>query len=600
MEFALLAHCYERIEQTPGRLEMAAQLVGLLQQTPAALLPTVVYLTQGQLGAAHEGIETGLAEKNLLKAILRSAGGSKQQAEQLWVQTGDLGTVVESLLAQGRALGGRQTTLTPEPLTIEGVLETLRQMATTTGAGSQDVRIRLAMQLLTRASPLEARYLCRILVGRLRLGLADMTIVDALAIAFATKEQRDVVEHAFNITSDLGVVASVLSSQGVDGLGRLHIQPGVPIRPMLAERLNSLDAIVEKVGSDNLLLEYKFDGLRLQAHVRADGQVALFSRRLEPVTAQFPDVCAALQQMAKGRAMIVEGECVPIEPQTGELLPFQVVSRRRGRKVDLQEAIAQVPVRLVLFDCLADGTTQLLSTPLVERRATLERLVGSTEELPPGVGLTRVLVRPTLAQAQEFFSCSLSDGAEGIMAKDLRGAYTAGARGWQWIKFKREYRAEMVDTVDLVVVGAYSGKGKRTGWYGALLMAAVNPDTGLFETVCKLGTGFTEEVLAALPPLLGDCVVPLRDPRVRSSLPCDVHLRPQHVLEVIGAELTRSPVHPAGADLLEAAGAAPGGGLAIRFPRFTGRVRDDEKGPQQATTTLELVDMYQRQLQRRG
>src|SRR3989449_283070 len=490
MQFARVVDAYEKIEATTKRLEMTELLVGLLRDTPKEDLDKVVYLTQGRIHPDYEGIELGLAEKMVMRVLAHATGLEDARVMRLWKEKGDLGLVAQE------AIGARrQKPLESSPLAVSTVYQHLDAIAREAGEGSQERKIRLLSELLGNATPREAKYVVRMVVGQMRLGVADMTIVDALAATFATKADRARVERAYNVSSDLGEVARVLASKGIDGLNEIHLKLFRPIRAMLAERLETLEAIFERMGE--AALEYKYDGLRVQAHV-SPNKIELFSRHLENITVQFPEIVEGLRKAVRDRAVIV--------------------------------------------------------------------------------------------QAEAFFDEALQAGCEGLMAKALDSTYDAGARGYQWIKFKREYSAALSDTIDLVIVGAFAGRGKRAGSYGALLMAAYDDQEDLFRTTCKLGTGFDDETLFALPEKLKAVKRDRKPARVDSKLEPDVWFEPTTVLEVRGAELTVSPVHTAAWGAIR-----PGAGLAVRFPRFTGRWRDDQ-GPEDATTTKELLEMYRQQL----
>src|SRR5213594_3955496 len=578
MQFARVVDAYEKIEATTKRLEMTELLVGLLRDTPLEDLDKVVYLTQGRIHPDCMGIELGLAEKMVLRVVTHATGLDESKVNRMWKDKGDLGLVAEDAIS-----ARRQKPLESIPLTVAKVYENLDAIARESGEGSQERKVRLLSDLLGTATPREAKYIVRMVVGQMRLGIADMTIVDALAAAFATKADRPRVERAYNVCSDLGEVARVLASRGIDGLEDIHLKLFRPIRAMLAERLETLEEIFERM--EEAALEYKYDGLRVQAHV-SPKRIELFSRHLENITVQFPEIVDGLRSAIQDRAAIVEGEAVPVDPNTGEFLPFQEVSRRRGRKTEVERMSKEFPVTLFAFDCLLHGEDDLTPRPYTERRKALEAVVKPIE----GIRHSTVRVTDDVKQAEAFFDEALQAGCEGLMAKALDSTYDAGARGYQWIKFKREYSAALSDTIDLVIVGAFAGRGKRAGSYGALLMAAYDKDADLFRTVCKLGTGFDDVTLAALPERLAPHIVPHRSARVDSKLEPDVWFEPTTVLEVRGVEISVSPVHTASWGSIRS-----GAGLAIRFPRFTGRSRED-KGPEDATTTKELLEMYRLQL----
>ena len=578
MQFARVVDVYEKIEATTKRLEMTELLVGLLRDTPKDDLDKEVYLTQGRIHPDYAGIELGLAEKMVMRVLAHATGLDDARVARLWKEKGDLG-----LVAQEAISARRQKPLESTPLTVSKVYQHLDAIARESGEGSQERKVRLLSELLGNATPREAKYIVRMVIGQMRLGVADMTIVDALAATFATKADRARVERAYNMSSDLGEVARVLASKGIDGLNEIHLKLFRPIRAMLAERLETLEEIFERMGK--AALEYKYDGLRVQAHV-SPKRIELFSRHLEHITGQFPEIVKGLWNAVRDRTVIVEGEAVPVDPNTGEFLPFQEVSRRRGRKTEVERMSKEFPVTLFAFDCLLLDDEDLTPRPYTERRKALEAVVKPIE----GIRHSTVRVTDDVKQAEAFFDDALQAGCEGLMAKALDSTYDAGARGYKWIKFKREYSAALSDTIDLVIVGAFAGRGKRAGTYGALLMAAYDDQEDLFRTTCKLGTGFDDETLFALPEKLKAAKRDRKPARVDSKLEPDVWFEPTTVLEVRGAELTVSPVHTAAWGAIR-----PGAGLAIRFPRFTGRWRDD-KGPEDATTTKELLGMYRQQL----
>lgn len=577
MRFAKVVETYDKIEATTKRLEMTEWLVSLLRETPKEDLDKVVYLTQGKIHPDYEGIELGLAERMVIRVVAHATGLEESRVERMWKEKGDLGLVAEE------AIGARrQKPLTTAPLTVAKVYANLDAIARESGEGSQERKIHLLSDLLSNATPREAKYIVRMVVGKMRLGIADMTIIDALAATFATKADRDRVERAYNVSSDLAEVARVLATKGFAGLETIHLKLFRPIRAMLAERLETLDEILKRLGK--AAFEYKYDGLRVQAHV-SPKRIELFSRHLENITGQFPEIIEGLRTAIRGRDAIVEGEAVPVDPNTGEFLPFQEVSRRRGRKTEVERMAKEFPVTLFTFDCLLQDDEDLTPRPYTERRKALESVVRSNER----IRFSTVRITDDVKVAEQFFDEALQAGCEGLMAKALDSTYDAGARGYQWIKFKKEYSAELSDTIDLVVVGAFAGRGKRAGTYGALLMAAYDDQTDMFRTVCKLGTGFDDETLSRLPERFKSVKRDRRPPRVDSKLEPDVWFNPEVVLEVRGAELTVSPIHTAAWGTIR-----PGAGLAIRFPRFTGRWRDD-KGPEDATTVRELLEMYKLQ-----
>jgi DNA ligase-1 len=442
--------------------------------------------------------------------------------------------------------------------------------------------------LLSDASPKEAKFIMRTVTGNLRLGIADMTVLDALAIAYGGgKEARELVERAYNISSDLGRVANVVAEKGLEGIRKFQVVVFEPIRPMLAERLSSPEEILEKLGG-KCIAEYKYDGERVQAHKKGN-EVILYSRRLEDISDQYPDAVELAREHVKAKEAILEGECVAIDLETGEMRPFQELMHRR-RKYEIEQAMEQYPVSLFMFDALyVDGKDVTLDAYPVRRKALEKALKESNR-----VKAAKHIVTSKAKELEKFFEEAIAEGCEGLVCKAIGkdSVYQAGARGWLWIKYKRDYKSEMTDTVDLVVVGAFHGRGKRAGTYGALLLAAYNPDTDIFETVTKCGTGFTDKDLANLPEMLQKHLIPRKHSRVQSMLEADVWFEPKVVLEILGAEITLSPIHTCALDSIR-----KGSGLAIRFPRFTGNYRVD-KAAEDATTSAEVVEMYRGQLKK--
>jgi DNA ligase-1 len=583
MRYAELAAAYERLEATTKRLEMRGILTELYKPLSPADLGTVLYLSQGMLRPEYEGVELGVADSLARRAVALASGSEETAVAQRTESSGDLGTTVQALFEGQRRLA------TGEPLTVTDVYGELERIARSKGEGSQETKVQILVGLLARASPLEARYLVRFVLGTLRIGVREMTILDALAHAFAggTKEERGRIEAAFNLSSDLGLVATTLAADGLEGLARIGLEVGRPIRPMLAEREPTLEKLLERLGG-RAAVEYKYDGLRVQAHVAADGTVRLFSRRLEEIGAQFPELVAELPKAIHHRPAIIEGECVPIDPDTDEIQPFQEVSRRRGRKYDLDRLRQEVPVCLFLFDVLMAAGEPVLSLDFGERRQRLEGLVRATDRIR--LATQRVVASPEEATA--FLDEAIAAGAEGLVAKSLKegSGYRAGARGFWWIKYKRDYTVGLVDSIDGVVVGGFHGRGRRAGKFGAFLLAVYDAKKDRFESFTKVGSGFDDARLAEMPDRLARYASEDPPKNVDSGIEPDRWFRPGIVLEVRGAELTLSPVHRAAVGAVRA-----GVGLALRFPRFTGHFRDD-KGPTDATTSAELLRMYRLQV----
>jgi DNA ligase-1 len=576
VQYEIVAETYRDLEQASGRLALIDRLGALLAQTPAELLPAVCYLCQGLIAPQFAGVDLGLAEKLAVRAVATATGNSPEQVAVVVRETGDLGQAAEQLLADPAADR-------PASLQVEVVTDTLYQIAQAAGQGSQGRKLDLLAGLLAQATPLEARYLLRLVTGNLRLGIGTPTILDALAQVYAGgRSSRPVLERAYNICCDLGLVASTLASGGLAAVEELQVRPGNPVRPMLAQRLSDAAEILTKLGGQ-CAAEYKYDGVRVQAHRTADGKIELFTRGLERIGNQFPDIIEVLESGLGPQEAIIEGELVAFDPAAGELRPFQEVMFRR-RKHGIAEAVRDVPVSLFCFELLYADGEDLTRRSYPQRRAWLAEAITPSDRLR----LTTATEVATPTDLDAAFEQAVADGCEGLLCKSVSPAavYQAGARGWLWIKLKRDYRTELADTVDLAVVGAFAGRGRRRGAYGALLLAAYDPAADMFRTVGKCGTGFSDAEIAALPARLAALARPERPARVDARQPPDVWFEPGVVLEVLSAELTLSPNHTAGWGQIK-----EDAGLSMRFPRFTGRWRDD-KTAQDATTVQELVDLY--------
>lgn len=555
---------------------MTSILADFLRTADKSELRSIVYLSQGKLHPDFVPGVLGMADRLVMKAIAKASGNPDDKVEKLTVETGDLGQVAETLISKKK-----QMALFSEELTVARVVKGLATIEGAEGKDSQDIKQKTLAGLLHDSNPVEARYLCRTVTGRMRVGAADMTILDALAEAFASKEDRPTIERAFNVTCDIGLVAETIANGGMDAVRAIGVKVGSPVKVMLAERLPSIAEVVEKMGG-RCAMEYKYDGIRVQAHIGKDS-VRLYSRRLEDLTSNFPDIAESLRARCRHGEAIIEGECVAIDPETGFMLPFQNVTHRR-KKHGMDKAVKEVPVRIFMFDMLFADGEDWTSRPYLERREALE----SGFEIGDNVQMTTMRIVESPEDGEDFFSNAIGARCEGIMAKSIApdSVYRAGSRGFLWIKYKKDYQQALTDSFDLTVVGAFYGMGKRAGRYGALLMAAYDNETGTFPTVCKLGTGFDDAFLDYMPKLLDGTLSETKPGSVDAEMVPDVWFEPSVVLEVVAAEITLSPIHTAAKDVLK-----EGAGLGIRFPRFTGRVRDD-KTPEQCTTVSEIVEMY--------
>ena len=578
MEFSIIAELFEKMENTSKRIELTNILVELLKKTPKKIIPNVVYLLQGILRPNFEGVELGVAEKLAIRSISKSSGLPIKKIENDYKNCGNLGLTASNILKLKT-----QTTFTAEKITLERVYDTLIKIANVEGKGSQDLKMKYISSLLNDATPIEAKFVLNILLGTLRLGIAENTVMDALSIGFTgKKENREQVEAAYNVSSDLGKVAEVIAHEGLDGIKKFQISLFNPIRPMLADRIKSEEDAIKKMPAE-FAAEYKLDGERVQIHKQVD-KIILFSRSLENITKYYPDIVENIGNSLDVNDGIFEAEIVAINENTGEFLPFQELMHRR-RKYKLKEAVLQYPITVNFFDVLYFDGKNCLGLKYSERRKILESSVKENNFAK----LVPIAIVKNENQIEDFLENSINSGCEGLMLKILDAPYRAGIRGGNWLKLKREYRNELGDSLDLGVIGAYFGKGRRTGRYGTLLLATYNEEKDNFPSICKVGTGFTDESLDQLYQILSNKVILKKNPRVESEMEADVWFEPELVLEIVASEITLSPIHKTELDIIR-----KGSGLALRFPKFTGKIRV-EKSPEDASTGEEVSSLYKGQ-----
>jgi DNA ligase-1 len=580
MLFDTLVETYNKLESTTKRLEMTDILTDLFKIADSGNIDKIIYMTQGKIHPDWKGQpEIGMAEKMVKEALIRVTGLKKAKVESLVQTLGDIGLAAEEAMSKKTQSG-----FFSKQLSVTDIYNGLDNIARRSGTGSARQKMDLLGSLLVDSSPLGARYLSRMVEGKLRMGIGDMTILDALAQAFTgSKDKRPELERAYNLSSDLGAVAIALVDHGLDGVLNFKIRAGAPIRVMAAQRLSNAEEIIEKLGG-HCSAEYKLDGERFQIH--KDGDVInIFSRRLENITHMYPDAVKLTIERINVDKAIIEGEAVAYNPDTGEDMPFQTLMKRR-RKHKIEEMMAKIPIRVYLFDCLYDGEDLTLK-PYPYRIARLDAITDATDDFKP----VERLETNDPDELESFFQKSLADGTEGLIVKSTSddSIYRAGARSWLWVKLKRSYQSKMQDHVDLAVVGAFYGRGRRAGSYGALLVAAYDPSDDKYKTVCKVGTGFTDENLAEMPGRLDQYRVESKPGNVDSLLDAEVWFDPVVVMEVLGDEITASPLHLAAFGEIR-----KDAGLAIRFPRFT-RWRED-KSAEEVTRVGEILDMYNAQL----
>ena len=575
MKFSIISDAFQKMEVTSKRLELTDILVELIKEIPEDVISKAVYLIQGKLRPNFEGVELGIAEKLVMKAMSKSSGIPLKKIEEDYNKGGDLGQTAENILKRKI-----QTTFSSETITLERVYETLLKIANLEGKGSQEMKMRYVSSILNDATPQEAKFILKILLGTLRLGIAENTVMDALAIAFTgEKENREVIENAYNVSSDLGKVAQVVSTGGIEQIRKFQIQLFNPIRPMLADRIKSGEDAVKKFQND-FAAEYKLDGERAQIHKQKD-TIMIFSRSLENITSYYPDIVEKISKLIISDDIILEAEIVAMNTNSGDFLPFQELMHRR-RKYEIDEAVTKYPITVNFFDVLFSNGKNCMEMEYMERRKLLEKIIKEDDF----ARLIPMSIINNEEQILEVLENSINSGCEGLMIKHLNSTYRAGIRGSNWLKLKREYQNDLGDSLDLVVIGAFFGKGRRTGKYGTLLLATYNDEEDIFPSICKVGTGFSDDSLDQLYQILSPKVTLKKNPRIISDMAADMWFEPELVIEIVASEITQSPIHKTASDKIK-----ENTGLALRFPKFTGKIRT-EKNAEDASTDEEVIALY--------
>jgi DNA ligase-1 len=573
MKFSELAAYLDQLEATNSRNELVRILSELYRACSTDEIEPTTYLIQGRLAPFFEPVEIGLGERLLITAMATAYGMAKEDVTKSYRQLGDLGLTAQALAPKTRR---------NVPSVVE-VHRRLWEIAGTSGEGSLKGKLDLFAALLKELDASSAKHLVRVTVGKMRLGIGDPTVLDALSFAKqGDRSLRPVLEGAYNRTSDLGLIARTLWARGVKGMDALKVTVGKPLRSQLAERLPNPEAVIKKLGLVGV--QPKYDGFRVQIH-KNGREVSIFSRNLETMTPMFPELVAATKALAV-KSVILDGEAIAYNPELEEYVPFQETTARR-RKEGIDEFAARVPLRAFVFDIMFRNGSDLTPLPYEQRFAIVDELLKGSDTLQAApltiTDSVEVLTRELLD--------NISRGLEGVVAKRLDSPYQAGARNFNWVKLKRNTSGELTDTIDVVLIGYYRGKGKRAEFgAGALLAGVYDSDKDEFVTISKLGTGLSDEGWRDLYKQVKRLEVTEKPARVRSIMVPDVWLQPEVVVEVLADEITPSPRHTAGM-----VGDKPG--FALRFPRIVS-LRDADKKPEDATTVREIREMFKQQHQR--
>lgn len=585
MKFKNLAILFSDLEATTKRLEMIDFLSKFFEEVKSSQnfedLDKIIYLLQGELVSNIKQFpKIGLAEKMIIEALALHSGIDKKKIKEILIKKGDIGATAELILSKKK----KQKSLfdyKDKPDELEPSLEiselymSLQKIALSEGAGSQDAKLGTLRGLMRKCSPLESKYLLRIITSTLRVGVSTLTIIDGLALGFTSnKENRNIIEMAYNLHPDLGDITKILAEKGIFEVRKIGITYGVPIRMMLASRV-PYSEILDKTGVP-LIVEYKLDGERLQIHKQGK-KIKLFSRRLLEISEQYPDVCKTINENIQADNVIIEGEVVAMDSFYEKMLPFQVLSKRR-RKYDVEDVMKEVPVCLFLFDLLKYEDESYIDKPFLERRKKLEEIVSEKDE----IRLVKSQLINTTEELLEFFNAARNEGNEGIMAKSIKehSIYQAGNRGFLWIKLKGLEGGKLKDSVDVVLVGAFYGKGRRTGVYGTYIGAVYDPINGNFIAFTRFFSGLTDELSDSLTKEMENYKTEKKPNKVICEDTPDVWLEPEVVVEIFGDEITVSEKFITL-------------GYSMRFPVFQ-RIRL-EKGPVDATTVEEIRLLYESQ-----
>ncbi len=593
MKFRELSKLFEEIENTASRLSITHLLSELFKKLEKNEIEKTVYLLQGRLAPLYEKIEFGIAEKTVIKSAASALNIEKKILLEEYKKLGDIGKTVEYFKKNIRSLEEKD-------LTVIEVYEDLKKLATASGTGSQDIKTKILTNLIRIADPLSSRYLVRIPIGVLRLGFSDMTILDTFSwMLKGDKSLRPILQRYYHVRPDLGYIGYILKTEGLKGLKKVRPSVFTPILMMRAERLSSGKEIIEKIGK--CAVEPKYDGFRLQIHYsRKKNEVRLYSRNLENVSYMYPDIVRGVKKEVKAEGVIFEGEAIGFYPHSGNFLPFQDTVQRK-RKYNIEEKAKEIPLKFFAFELLYLNGRNLIDVSYIKRRRLLEKNIKLTGDLFKDT----ILIAPENIVEDEkklelLFDDSISKGLEGIVAKKLDGIYQPGARGWNWIKFKRSYSSKIEDTIDCLVMGYDYGKGRRAGFgIGAFLVGIYDEKQDKFMTVAKIGTGLSDAEWKQLKVQSSKFKVQKKPNQydVDKMMECDAWLVPSIVVEIKADEITKSPVHTAGRKMkLSKSGSAfdvdvPG--FALRFPRLE-KFRDDKRS-EDVTTLKEMEAMFKDQ-----
>ncbi len=576
MNFNKFSQFLDKLDSTSKRLEMTDILAEMIKELSPSEIKNGIYLSLGTLKAPFADLKFNFADKQMVKTLAMFSGEEVEKINQIYSKEGDLGSVTLTLSKEKSS-----------NLSLTEAYNKLVEIAEIEGTGSQDKKSQKILNLLNELDPLSNKFIVRIILGNNRLGFTELTIVDGLCKFLNDKKLKQQIEDAFNRHPDIGHIAEQIKEHGIEGINKIKITPGVPVNPQKAQRLSSPEEIIEKMGK--VWCEFKFDGTRVQLHLDKSNKktsenlfgakeeflVKTFTRNLEETTHQYPDIIEDAINQLDVESVILDGEAIGFNRETGEYLPFQETIQRK-RKHNVAEMALQIPLKYLVFDILYLNGKETLNLPLLERRKILNQIVkkGGNIEIDSHIETSDPL------EVEDFFNEAKRRKLEGIMAKKPDSNYEAGARAFSWIKFKRNEKDEVADTLDVVVMGYFYGKGSRSEFgIGGFLVGIFDSETNTYKTISKVGSGLTDEEWVKIKK---DCdeIKTKEKPKdfdVEKDMYPDIWVKPKIVVTVRADEISKSPIHTAG--------------LALRFPRLM-NFRED-KGPIDSTSLEEIKDIYQ-------
>jgi len=583
MEYSKLVEIYEKLNKTTKRLEKTHIISEFLKEVGTDDMEHIMLLLEGRFFPSYDAREIGVASRLMLKSLSVATGISVEKIENIWKKLGDLGLVAEEIVKTKK-----QVTLGSTKLTVEKVFDNIRKLAELKGEGTVKRKTLLIAELITSAKPVESKYIVKTMLGEMRIGVGGGAMRDAITWAFFgseigviyTKEGNDIevedrevynkylnaVQNAYDVTNEFAEVAKTAKLKGLEGLKKIGMRVGIPIQVMLALKSDTIEEAFETVGKP-AAVEFKYDGFRIQCHKDEKGNIKLFTRRLEDVTMQFPDVAEYVKKNVRGKSFIIDSEAVGYGKETGKYLPFQNISQRIKRKYDISKMAGDYPVELNVFDIIYFDGKNLINEEFENRRKLLEKIIKQESKK---IVLSKSKIASNKQDVEEFFKSSVDAGNEGLMFKSLNSPYKPGARVGYMVKFKH-----IMETLDLVIVGAEWGEGKRAKWLSSYTIACLD-ENGNFVEVGKVSTGLKEKREEGIS---FEEMTKLLKPLIISGKGKEVKVKPKIVIEVSYEEIQKSPTYESG--------------FALRFPRVI-NLRPD-RGPEEASTLNYVKKLYEGQ-----